>query len=196
MRNDAQRNRARILAAAEAVFGEQGAAGSTEEVARRAGVGIATVFRHFPTKDALIEAALLTHFEELTARAAELAGEPDPAGALRSLVDAMIRTGATKITLAALVGEFPQVLRGASEGLRAAVGAALRRAQDVGAARPTVTVDELYLLIRALAQVSARQPAAASTLDGAIDVVLRGVGLTPGGTFSDSEATSRPTTRL
>jgi AcrR family transcriptional regulator len=51
-------NRERILAAAEAVFGEHGAAGSTEDVARRAEVGIATVFRHFPTKAALVEAAL------------------------------------------------------------------------------------------------------------------------------------------
>ncbi|WP_210745095.1 TetR/AcrR family transcriptional regulator [Nocardia flavorosea] len=59
MRQDARENRERILAAAEKVFGAHGGAGSTEEVDRRAGVGIATVFRHFATKEDLIEAALL-----------------------------------------------------------------------------------------------------------------------------------------
>ena len=176
MRNDAQRNRARILAAAEVVFGEHGAAGSTEDVARRAGVGIATVFRHFPTKEALIEAALLAHFGELLGRARTLADEPDPAAALRSLVSVMIRPGATKITLAGLVGEFPAAVRAASAELRAAVEAALRRAQESGAARRSVTVDELYLLIRALAQAAATQPPAEQTLDRAIDVVLVGIG--------------------
>jgi AcrR family transcriptional regulator len=73
-------------------------------------VGIATVFRHFPTKDALVEATLLQHFEDLTARAEALAESPDPAKALRTLVRVMIETGATKITLASLIGkhgEFP-----------------------------------------------------------------------------------------
>ncbi|MEV0721086.1 helix-turn-helix domain-containing protein [Asanoa sp. NPDC050611] len=58
MRADAARNRARILAAAEAVFAERGAAASTEDVASRAGVAIGTVFRHFPTKDDLLRAVL------------------------------------------------------------------------------------------------------------------------------------------
>lgn len=53
LRADARRNRERVLEAAESVFGERGAAASTEAVARRAGVGIGTVFRHFPTKEAL-----------------------------------------------------------------------------------------------------------------------------------------------
>jgi AcrR family transcriptional regulator len=183
MRRNAQHNRERILAAAEVVFGQQGAAGSTEEIARRADVGIGTVFRHFPTKDALVEATLLRHFADLTARAHALADSPEPATALRTLVRVMIETGATKITLASLVGdrgEFPADARAASEELRDAVGVVLRRAQDIGAARSSVTVDEVYLLIRGLAQATATMPTSDITLRGAVDIVLIGLGTTTG----------------
>lgn len=181
MRGDAQRNRARILAAAEAVFGEHGTAGSTEDVARRAQVGIATVFRHFPTKSALIEAALLRHFAELTARARTLGRSRDPAAALHTLIRVLVETGATKITLISLAGEdgrFPAAAETASRELRDAVDAVLRRAQDSGAAQPSITVDELYLLIRGLAQASATMPTSPTTLHRAVDVVLTGLGAT------------------
>ncbi len=178
MRRNAQQNRERILAAAEVVFGEQGAAGSTEEVARRAEVGIATVFRHFPTKDALVEATLLRHFGDLIARAEALAASPDPAKALRTLVRVMIETGATKITLASLIGkhgEFPPAARAASNELRGAVDVVLRRAQSIGAARRSITVDEVYLLIRGLAQASATMSTTDRTLRRAVDIILAGL---------------------
>src|SRR5580658_9480883 len=73
-RVDARANRGRILDAAEEVFGQGGESASTEEVARRAGVGIATVFRHFPTKAELLEAVLARRFERLRERADGLAG--------------------------------------------------------------------------------------------------------------------------
>src|SRR5690348_18019898 len=100
MRKNALANRERILAAAEAVFGEHGALGSTDEVARRAGVGIATVFRHFPTKEALIEAALVRHFTGLLDRTRAATTAPDPATALTALIREMIERGASKLTLA------------------------------------------------------------------------------------------------
>jgi AcrR family transcriptional regulator len=178
MRRNAEANRERILLAAEAVFGEHGAAGSTEEVARRAGVGIATVFRHFPTKEALVEAALLRHFAALDQQA-ELAAEGDPADALRRLVVAMIETGATKITLASLVGgEFPASVKAAADDLRAKMATILRRAQSAGAVHADVDVDELYMLIRGLAQASATQPPPQATIRRAIDIVLRGLDAT------------------
>lgn len=180
MRHDARQNRQRILAAAETVFGERGAAGSTEEVASLAGVGIATVFRHFPTKNALVEAALMDHFARLSARARTLAEHPDPAEALRTLVRVMIDTGATKITLASLVGErgeLPGKAGTASDDLSTAVELVLHRAQDRGVARRAVTADELYLLIRGLSQASATLPTTASTLHRAVDIVLAGIGV-------------------
>ena len=178
MRADAQENRQRILAAAEAVFGEMGVAGSTEEVARRAGVGAGTVFRHFPTKDDLVAAALVAHFDELTAQAQAAATEPDAAKGLRRLVRTMIETGAVKVRLLELLragGEPPSSVAAASGELRDAVGTVLRRAQRAGAVRRSVSVDEVYLLIRGLAQASASQPTSARTLTRAVDVVLDGL---------------------
>ena len=105
MRKNARANRERILAAAEAVFGASGELGSTEDVAGRAGVGIATVFRHFPTKDALIEATLIRQFDRLDEQATRLAGEPDPGRAVRELIVTLIETSSTKLTLISLVGE-------------------------------------------------------------------------------------------
>ena len=178
MRKNAQVNRERILTAAEAVFGAHGALGSTEEVARRAGVGIATVFRHFPTKEALIEAALLRHFAQLNEQAAELASQPDPAEALRQLVATMIDTGATKITLASLAGtrgDFPPSVRRAAGDLRATMAQILERAKAAGAVHDDVTVDEIYILIRGLAHATATMPPAPATLRRAIDIVHRGL---------------------
>ena len=178
VRHDARQNRERILAAAESVFGEHGAAGSTEEVARRAGVGIATVFRHFPTKSALLEATLLAHFADLQDRADNLAADQDSLDAFRALIRAMIETGATKLTLISLLGadgQVPTPVYAAAQDLRSAVDTALGRARDTGAVRESVTVDEIYLLIRGLAQVAASQPTNAETLRRAIDIVLRGI---------------------
>lgn len=178
MRHDARQNRERILEAAEQVFGERGAAGSTEEVARLARVGIGTVFRHFPTKDALVEAALLGHFADLTARAAGLAEADDPGAALRELLGLMIETGATKVRLIELVGATGTVSSAvvdASRDLREAVGVILRRAQGVGAARDSVGIDEMYVLLRGLAHASAAMPVPAEVLRRVADVVLAGL---------------------
>jgi AcrR family transcriptional regulator len=175
MRANARANRERILAAAEAVFGEHGALGSTEDVARRANVGIATVFRHFPTKEALIEAALLRHFAELNAQAAALAAEPDAAGALRRLLATMIETGATKLTLATLVGEPPPAVLAAAQGLRETISGLLERAKSAGAVHPDVTVDEVYVLLRGLSQATATMPPDPATLQRAIEIVHRGL---------------------
>ena len=178
MRTDARANRERILAAAEEVFSEQGSAGSTEEVARRAGVGIATVFRNFPTKDRLIEATLVRTFERRTELARRLAVSDDPAEALRTLVRTMIEDGPTKIALATFItadGRIPADAEQASERLKEAVGVVVQRAQDAKAIRPGVTVDEVYFLVRGLAQAAAASPVPAATMRGAIDVVLTGL---------------------
>ena len=178
MRLDAQANRERILAAAEAVFGEHGEGGSTEDVARLAQVGIATVFRHFPTKHALIEATVLRHFAMLTTRAQALAAHSDPARALRTLLRLMIETGATKIALLAMLRDgdaLPASATTASLQLRDAVEVVLRRAQSALVVRRSVAVDEVYLLVRGLAQASATVRPAPKTLRRAADIVFAGL---------------------
>jgi AcrR family transcriptional regulator len=189
MRQDARVNRERILVAAEEVFGAQGATGSTEEVARRAGVGIGTVFRHFPTKNQLIEAVLVGHFARLTARARSLAETDSPGGALRALVREMIETGPAKIALASLMlekGQFTPDIAAASAELRSAVDVTLNRARAAGQVRPEVTIDEVYLLIRGLAQASAAMPVSRETLHRAAGIVLAGLEKTDVG-VGDSE---------
>jgi len=177
MRADAAANRDRILAAAEAVFSEAGEAGSTDDIARRASVGIGTVFRHFPTKQDLLEATLVHHFEGLTVQARALA-DGDPAAGLRELIEAMVGTGATKILLIGLLrdsdGTLPDAAVRAARQTRRAVGALLRRAQAAGAVRADVSVDEVYLLIRGLALGAAR-PTKTATRRKALDIVLAGL---------------------
>ena len=175
MRKNALANRERILAAAEEVFGERGELGSTEEVARRANVGIATVFRHFPTKEALIEAALLRHFALLNEQAAALAAEPEPAPALRRLLATLIETGATKLTLATLLGDPPQAVGAAAQELRATISGLLERAKADGAVHQEVSVDEVYVLLRGLSQAIAIRPPDPATLRRAIEIVHRGL---------------------
>ncbi|HYX62021.1 MAG TPA: TetR/AcrR family transcriptional regulator [Streptosporangiaceae bacterium] len=178
MRKNARANRERILAAAEAVFGASGELGSTEEVADRAGVGIATVFRHFPTKDALIEATLVRQFDRLNEQASRLAGGPDPGRAVRELIVTLIETSATKLTLISLVGEsgqLPLAVQEATSQVQATISGILARAKNEGAVAEDVTVDEFFVLVRGLAQATATMPAAPVTLDRAIDIICRGL---------------------
>ena len=178
MRQDALRNRERVLAAAEEVFAEQGTDGSTHEVARRAGVGAGTIFRHFPAKQDLVEAVLARHLADMAGRARSLAAASPPGDALRTLVREMTEAGPAKITLASLAGGRDALSPGvmaASRELRAAVDAALRRAQDAGQARREATADEVYLLVRSLAHAAAAMPVPPQTLRRAADIVLAGI---------------------
>jgi AcrR family transcriptional regulator len=176
VRADAQANRDRILAAAEEVFGAEGADGSTEAVARQAGVGVGTVFRHFPTKQELIEATVVRHFELLTSQARELAGEADAGSALRELTEVMVGGTATKILLLGLLADpVSEPVFRASRELRAAVRALLRRAQQAELVRDDVSVDELYLLVRGLALAGADDRVKTGVRRKALDVVMAGL---------------------
>lgn len=86
LRADAQRNLDRILGAAADAYAEVGPDVTMDEIARRAGVGHGTVFRHFPTKDALRAAVIAVRLDELLVRARELLERPDPRAALEEFV--------------------------------------------------------------------------------------------------------------
>lgn len=89
----------------------------------------------------------------------------------------MVDTGSTKLTLASLLadGTFPPTVRDASDALRATVRDVFNRAATAGEIRPDVTVDEVYLLVRGLAQACATTTTPRRTLDGAIKIVLAGL---------------------
>src|ERR1700754_4689160 len=95
-RADGLRNRERVLEAAKAVFSSAGADGSLEAVARHAGVGIGTLYRHFPTREALFEAVYRREVEQLVELAAQLRAEATPVAALRRWLAANVEFVATK----------------------------------------------------------------------------------------------------
>ena len=177
MRSDAQANRDRVLAAADEVFGESGKAGSTEEVARRAGVGIGTVFRHFPTKQLLVEATIVRHLTQLTNTARARAEDADPGAAFRMTFREMVSGAPAKLALLALLeesadpaGTTDEVEAAAAE-LRDAVEVLLSRGQEAGAVRADAAVDEVYVLIRALADARGDR----AVVDRAVEMVLDGL---------------------
>lgn len=163
-RADARTNRVRVLDAAEEVFGEGGESASTEEVARLAGVGIATVFRNFPTKAALLEAVLVRRFERLRDQARELAGAADPGRAFYDFFAHMVADAAGKIAIAEALadagGDAPGSAVRASGELERAVGVLLERAQEAGAVRADIGLPEVYALL-----IGASRAAALAHLD-------------------------------
>ena len=100
LRADARRNRECILAAADAIFAAQGPSASTEEVARRAGVAIGTIFRHFPTKESLLEAVVVERLRGLVEEARLLSSADDPGAAFFAFFRQWVAVSATKHALA------------------------------------------------------------------------------------------------
>ena len=143
MRADARRNYGRLLAAAGEAFAERGADDvSLEEIARRAGVGIGTLYRHFPTRQALLEAVYRDQVDALGARAAELAQSDSPAAALAEWVTALVTFGKAKRSLTTALLEVldrdSELLSSSRDVLRGATDELLERAQRAGVARTDV----------------------------------------------------------
>jgi AcrR family transcriptional regulator len=150
-RADARRNRAQILVAAEICFAEQGIGVPIDDIARRACVGVGTVYRHFPTKEALAEAVVVSRMEKLVDEARDLASSDDPGGAFFGFLVALSQAGASKRDLVdALSGagiEVKERLAGKKEELTEAAGILLKRAQQAGAVREDVNFVDLFGLV-------------------------------------------------
>lgn len=146
-RHDAVRNRERVLEAAKAVFSAGGPDASLEAVARRAGVGIGTLYRHFPTREALFEAVYRREVEQLADLAEQLKSDAAPAEALRHWLRANVELVATKKGMSAalaLAAHKPSELYAYSfERLTKAVGALLERAVAAGEIRADIGPEEL-----------------------------------------------------
>jgi AcrR family transcriptional regulator len=183
-RADARSNRARILDAAQEVFGAGGESASTEEVARRAGVGIATVFRHFPTKAELLVEVLVQRFGRLRERAVELGADADPGQALFLMFTEIVSDAPGKIAIAdALVdaGGASERAEQASQELRAAVEVLLRRAQDAGAVRGDVDLPEFYALMVGMSRAGAHAQLDLEVRTRALRVIFDGLAAPRGG---------------
>jgi AcrR family transcriptional regulator len=147
LRADAVRNRERVLAAAKAVFSKGGADASLEAVAKHAGVGIGTLYRHFPTREALFEAVYRHEVQQLSELAEQLKDESSPVEALRRWLHSDIELVATKKGMAAalaLAVHGPSELYAESlERLAKAVGVLLDRAVAAGEIRADVSPKDL-----------------------------------------------------
>ncbi|MCS0497678.1 TetR/AcrR family transcriptional regulator [Ancylobacter sp. MQZ15Z-1] len=146
-RADAIRNRERVLDAAKVVFSAGGPDASLDAVARRAGVGIGTLYRHFPTREALFEAVYRREVDQLGDFAEELKGEPDPVKALRRWLGANVDLVSTKKgMLAALaIASYGScdLYAYSFERLTRAIGLLLARAVEAGEIRDDVSAEDL-----------------------------------------------------
>jgi AcrR family transcriptional regulator len=162
MRADARRNYDRLLAVAHTVFSEQGTGASLEEIARRAEVGIGTLYRHFPTRDALLEALLNESFRTLADRAAELLTEKD---AKQALAEWLSHFAASSTTYRDLAGPVLITARQQGSALydscHAMTDAGARlvvRAQERGDLRKDADPMDVLALAGAIAWVAERLP--------------------------------------
>ncbi|MCZ1005555.1 TetR/AcrR family transcriptional regulator [Streptomyces lydicus] len=184
MRADAKRNRDHLLAVAGTTITEQGIDVSMRDIARRADVGLATLLRHFPTREALLEALLRTSFDELTAKATELEASDAAEGALVSWVrDCVAWTteyrGVT-VLMAAAIEDPESALHASCATLRAAGARLLTRAQAAGVARSDIDGDDLFALIAMLAWTG-DQPALAPRAHHLFDIVANALLTSAGG---------------
>ena len=179
MRADARDNRARILDAADEVFGAGGAAASTEEVARLAGVGIATVFRHFPTKQDLLRAVLTARLEGLRDRARDLSQAAEPGPAFFDFFGEVVDGAGQKLSIAEALADVGGDAEGAptraGEEMREAFGELLDRAQQAGAVRPDVAPPEVYALMVGVSRATAHVPMSESVKRRMLALALDGL---------------------
>ena len=146
-RADAIRNRERVLEAAKVVFSGGGPEASLEAVARRAGVGIGTLYRHFPTREALFEAVYRREVQQLSELAEALKSEADPVEALRRWLRSNVEFVATKkgmsAALALAVQSSSELHAFSFERLTKAVGALLDRAVAAGEIRSDISPEDV-----------------------------------------------------
>ncbi|WOX22479.1 helix-turn-helix domain-containing protein [Streptomyces solicathayae] len=179
MRADARRNHDRLLDAARAAFAEHGADASLEDVARRAGVGIGTLYRHFPNRPALLGAVFQDALEALLRRSAELAEADEPCRALVEWLRAVVaHAGAYRGLARALMSasrDESSALGQCSVPLHAAGERLLVRAQEAGSVRRDVSVGDLMQLTNAIALAAEQSPEDEELADRLLALTLQGL---------------------
>ncbi|MEV5601062.1 TetR/AcrR family transcriptional regulator [Streptomyces sp. NPDC052299] len=179
MRADARRNYGRLLAEARTAFAEHGTDASLEDVARRAGVGIGTLYRHFPTRHALMSAVFQEAVTSLIIRSRELAGAERPCAALVEWLGAIVtHAGEYRGLAQALMStcrDESSALARCNTPLREAGSTLLTRAQSSGAVRPDVSIDDLMQLTNAIALAAEQSPDDPELADRLLKLTLRGL---------------------
>jgi AcrR family transcriptional regulator len=151
LRADAQRNHERLVSAARQVLAERGSEASMEEIAKRADVGVGTLYRHFPRRIDLVEAVYREDVESLVSLAASVAADAAPWNALVEWLDGFVRYAqAKRVFLTELHEAFeknPELALDSREKIRVAAGLVLGRAQQAGVARDDIDAADLMQLV-------------------------------------------------
>lgn len=184
-RADAVRNRERVLEAAKAVFSAGGADASLEAVARTAGVGIGTLYRHFPTREALFEAVYRREVQHLGDLAEKLKEQKmQPVEALRQWMRSNVRFVATKkgmsAALALAVDKNSKLVSSSSDRLARAVGGLLDRAIAAGEIRDDVSPEDLLRALVGMCYMH-DQPGWQTSVLRLVDVFIDGLRIRPNG---------------
>jgi AcrR family transcriptional regulator len=177
-RADAVRNRERVLEAAKAVFSAGGPDASLEAVARQAGVGIGTLYRHFPTREALFEAVYRREVEQLAELAEQLKSEAAPVEGLRRWLRSNIELVATKkgmlAALALAVHGSSELYAYTFDRLTKAVGGLLERAVATGEIRSDISPEDLLRALVGMCYMH-DQPGWQATVRRLVDVFVDGL---------------------
>jgi AcrR family transcriptional regulator len=174
-RADARRNYDKLIAAAREAFTEKDTSASLEDIARRADVGIGTLYRHFPTRTDLIEAVYVEEVDALCRSAADL-GDEAPWDALVGWLQRFIGYVATKHALAeelfAVADRDSEVFKTCRGAFYGAGEPLLRRAQEAGAVRPDVSIDDVVKMVGGIAKIQGADP---ETVERILNVALDGL---------------------
>ncbi len=175
LRADARENYDKLIAAAREVFAAEGAAASLEEIARRAGVGIATLYRRFPTRQDLLEAVYLEEVEAISNSAADFAGL-EPWDALSGWLRRYVAFAATKRALAeellAYIDRDSEMFKTCGGVITAAGEPLLERAQQAGVVRADTNFGDVVRMVSGIAALRATEP---EQIERILDVALDGL---------------------
>ncbi|HWG16041.1 MAG TPA: helix-turn-helix domain-containing protein [Streptosporangiaceae bacterium] len=162
MRADARRSHDRLIAAATEAFAQKGADAPLEDIAKRAGVGIGTLYRHFPARLDLQEAVYRNQVSAVCQQGAALAEAPSPGEAFAGWLQALSGYLVTKRGLASALieakGKDSEVISTCSQIMRSTAERLLQRAQDAGAVRPDVTTADVMMLVHGVVVAAERAP--------------------------------------
>jgi AcrR family transcriptional regulator len=176
-RADAQRNRDHLLAVAKAVFTRAGTEINLDDVAKQAGLGVGTLYRHFPTRDALVEAVYRAEIQGLAAAAARLSQAHAPLEALREWMRLFVDYIGTKNLIApalnAMVGGPSQLYATSRELVKAAIDSLVHRAVESGDIRPDLEPLDLLRALAGVANLSA-SPDWEASAKRLVDILLLG----------------------
>ncbi len=176
MRADARRNRRRLVEVATEAFAGQGADAPLEEIARRAGVGIGTLYRHFPDRDALVAAVFQGELDALVDLAARLSGQRPPVAALSAWMSAVVRhTAAYRGLGDSLMCGRAESMGVCQDRLRAAGAELLSTARNAGEVRADARIEDLMHLVCAVALAADRSPADPGLADRLLDLAVDGL---------------------